>query len=49
MESTTKKENGLVHLLRFKKAIRECIQNGADAHEMQKIADEYGFTFAKPF
>ena len=45
----TKKENGLIRLLKFKKAIRQCIQNGADNNEMQRIADQHGFTFAKPF
>ena len=43
------RENGLVKLLRFKRAIRECVQNGADNQEMQHIAQQYGFTFAKPF
>lgn len=46
---TSKRENGLLKLLRFKRAICECIQNGADKNEMQRIADQHGFTFAKPF
>ncbi len=48
-EIMQKKENGLIRLLKFKKAIRQCIQNGADNNEMQQIADQHGFTFAKPF
>jgi len=45
----SRRTNGLIRLLQFKKAIRDCIQNGADVHEMKRIADQHGFTFAKPF
>ena len=48
-EKKESRNNGLIRLLHFKKAIRECIQNGADNYEMQRIADQHGFTFAKPF
>ena len=46
---TVKQENGLLRLIKFKRAIRQCIQNGANDDEMKKIADQHGFTFAKPF
>lgn len=46
--STTKSGNLILRLLQFKREMRECIQNGADPTEMKRIADEYGFRFAKP-
>lgn len=49
MESTTtKSQNLIVRLLQFKREMRECINKGADPVEMKRIADEYGFEFAKP-
>lgn len=49
MEATTKKTDNLIlRLLQFKREMRECIQNGADPEEMKRIADAYGFQFAKP-
>ena len=41
-------ENRLKRLLQCKQELRECIQNGADPKEMKRIADYYGFQFAKP-
>ena len=48
VDNKVKTENRLVRLIKFKRAVRECIQNGADNAEMQKIANEHGFSFAKP-
>ena len=46
--TTTKPKNFIQHLLRFKREMRVCIQNGANPEEMKQIADKYGFTFATP-
>lgn len=46
--TTTKSQNLIIRLLQFKREMRECIRNGADPKEMQRIADKYGFEFAKP-
>ena len=46
--TTTKSQNLILRLLQFKREMRECIRNGADPKEMQRIADKYGFEFAKP-
>ena len=46
--NTTKPKNFVPRLLQFKREMRECIQNGADYEEMKRIADKYGFEFAKP-
>ena len=49
MEKTNIKQNNLIQsLLEFKRDMRECIKNGADPNEMKRIADDYGFQFAKP-
>ncbi len=49
MEATTTKPKNLIQsLLLFKREMRVCIQNGADPEEMKRIADKYGFQFAKP-
>lgn len=49
MEATTTKSNNLImRLLKFKREMRECIKNGADPKEMKRIADAHGFEFAKP-
>jgi hypothetical protein len=49
MEATTTKPKNLIQsLLLFKREMRVCIQNGADPEEMKRIADKYGFEFAKP-
>ena len=49
MEATeTKPKNLIQSLLLFKREMRVCIQNGADPKEMKRIADKYGFEFAKP-
>jgi len=49
MEATeTKPKNLIQSLLLFKREMRVCIQNGADPVEMKRIADKYGFEFAKP-
>lgn len=45
---TKKSDNLIIRLLQFKREMRECIQNGADPEEMKRIADDYGFQFAKP-
>jgi len=45
------KENpsSIIHrLLEYKKAMRKCIQTGADSNEMKRITKEYGFTLATP-
>ena len=47
MEKTEKK-NFFIKLLEDKKAMRECIQNGADHEEMKRITKDYGFTLATP-
>lgn len=44
----TKPKNLIQSLLLFKREMRVCIQNGADPEEMKRIADKYGFEFAKP-
>ena len=46
--TTTKSDNLILRLLRFKREMRVCIQNGADPEEMKRIASKYGFTFATP-
>lgn len=46
--TTTKPKNLIQRLLDFKREMRVCIQNGADPEEMKRIADDYGFQFAKP-
>ena len=46
--TTTKSDNLILRLLQFKREMRVCIQNGADPDEMKRIADNYGFQFAKP-
>ena len=46
--NTTQPKNFVPRLLQFKREMRECIQNGADYEEMKRIADKYGFEFAKP-
>ena len=49
MEATaTKPKNLIQSLLLFKREMRVCIQKGADPEEMTRIADKYGFQFAKP-
>ena len=48
METTTKPKNLIQSLLLFKREMRVCIQNGANPEEMKRIADKYGFQFAKP-
>jgi hypothetical protein len=49
MEATaTKPKNLIQSLLLFKREMRVCIQKGADPEEMKRIADKYGFQFAKP-
>jgi hypothetical protein len=40
--------NMILHLLEYKRAMRECIQNGADSQEMKKITEQYGFKLATP-
>ena len=49
METTKAKPKNLIQrLIQFKREMRECIKNGADPEEMKRIADDYGFQFAKP-
>ena len=48
METNKPKRNLIAALLAHKKAMRECIQNGADSQEMKKITSDYGFTLATP-
>ena len=38
----------ILHLLEYKRAMRECIQHGADSNEMKRITKEYGFQLATP-
>ena len=40
--------NPIRRLLDYKRAMRECIQRGADHEEMKKITKDYGFTLATP-
>ena len=42
------KQNPIRRLLEYKRAMRECIQRGADHVEMKKITKDYGFTLATP-
>ena len=42
------KQNPIRRLLDYKRAMRECIQRGADHKEMKKITKDYGFTLATP-
>ena len=46
--TSTKPKNLIQSLILFKREMRVCIQNGADPEEMKRIADKYGFQFAKP-
>ena len=46
--SDGKKRNMILHLLDYKRAMRKCIQNGADSDEMKKITSDYGFELATP-
>jgi len=48
MNKNEKAKGLIAKLLAHKKAMRECIQNGADAQEMRKITSDYGFTLATP-
>lgn len=41
-------QNPIRRLLEYKRAMRECIQRGADHEEMKKITKDYGFTLATP-
>ena len=43
-----KKRNMILHVLEYKKAMRECIQKGADSQEMKRITEEYGFQLSTP-
>jgi len=45
---TTNKQNPIRRLLEYKRAMRECIQRGADHEEMKQITKDYGFTLATP-
>lgn len=45
---TTAKQNPILRLLEYKRAMRECIQRGADHEEMKQITKDYGFTLATP-
>lgn len=47
-KETTKRPNLILNLLKCKRELRECIQNGANHEEMKRIASKYGFTFATP-
>ena len=38
----------ILHVLEYKKAMRECIQKGADSQEMKRITEEYGFQLSTP-
>jgi hypothetical protein len=42
------RQNPIRRLLEYKRAMRECIQRGADHEEMKKITKDYGFTLATP-
>ena len=42
------RQNPIRRLLEYKRAMRECIQRGADHEEMKKITTDYGFTLATP-
>lgn len=49
MEKTDiNKKNLIQRLLDCKRELRECVQNGADADEMKRIANKNGFTFSTP-
>ena len=41
-------KNLILHLLAYKRAMRECIQNGGTGKDMQKVSESYGFTLATP-
>lgn len=44
----TAKQNPIRRLLEYKRAMRDCIQRGADHEEMKQITKDYGFTLATP-
>jgi len=44
----TTRQNPIRRLLEYKRAMRECIQRGADHQEMKQITKTYGFTLATP-
>ena len=49
-EKEIKKPKNIVrHLLEYKKAMRECVQNGGTSEDMQKVAKSYGLRLVKPF
>ncbi len=41
-------QNPIRRLLEYKRAMRECIQRGANHEEMKQITKDYGFTLATP-
>ena len=50
METKVKRPKNIVkHLLEYKRAMRECIQNGGTSEDMQNVANGYGFRLVKPF
>ena len=40
-----KKDNFFLKLIKIKKEIRECVQNGGN---LQNVEDNYGIRFSKP-
>ena len=42
-------KNIVKHLLEYKRAMRECIQNGGTSEDMQNVANSYGLKLVKPF
>ncbi len=50
MGTIAKKTQNIVrHLLEYKRAMRECIQNGGTSEDMQNVAQSYGLKLVKPF
>ncbi len=49
-EKEVKKPKNIVrHLLEYKKALRECVQNGGTSEDFKKVAESYGFRLVTPF
>ncbi len=48
MDKEVKRKNFIQHLLDYKQAMRNCIQNGANSEEMKRITKEYGLTLSTP-
>ena len=42
------KKNMILHLLEYKRAMRECIQKGGNSKDLEKVAKAHGFRLVTP-